>query len=944
VSPYASNIVLAKKRDGWRLCIDHRQLNNQTLADSYCVPRIDACLDSLAGMKYFSAIDLRLAYHNVPIREQDQNKTTFVSKYGAYRFKRMSFGLKGAPACWSRCMDMILSGLNPAICVAYLDDIVCFSRDLPTHLLRLEEIFKRLAANSLKLKPSKCKFLRTSIDYLGCLVSEDGVQVSPEKISAVTNWPSCQSASEARSFIGLASYHRKHIKDFAKIAYPITQLLKPGTKFVWTDACQQAMDTLKHCLVSSPILSLPRDDLPYVLDTDASDVSIACVLSQMYPDGSERVVSYCSTKLDDRQRNYCVTRRELLAVIHYLKQHKHLLLGNRCLVRTDHAALLWLKRIKEPVGQQARWLEILEEFDQLTFQHRPGSQHKNADALSRRPCDRPRCCPKEIIVAPAIGLQTSSSELRNTEPLVTAAISANNTSSGQIDLQFNPSIVADHQRRDHEISLIIDAVVKGQQPPKHIIMAWSKESKAIINQFERLTVNTYQALCRVFVNVGAADSLQVIMPPALRHSFLQQLHVNLGHLGRRRLETAVRQRAYWPGWLNDVKLVYKHCQQCNAYVRGKPAHVTPLKPIVAGDVWEVIAIDISGPFPSSNGYKAILSVQDMFSKWVQVFPLRTQTAAEVAKCLFTKLFPTTGFPAKILSDQGKNFDSELMHSLCKFAGIDKIRTSSYKASTNGQIERWMKTMNSILGKLVTECQKDWPLHLNNVTMAYNSTVHSSTGYSPNKLFLNRELRLVSDLAWGLGPQTSSFETYDSFVEQVTNLQMLDFQRVRDTLRKSAQYRKLHYDVDLKSAEAITLGSLVWYYYPRRYKGRTPKWQRMFIGPMKVIRVIDAHNFVVQKSSKSKPMVVHRDKLKLYYPPDTVATQQMNDSVNAASPVQADPVLSQQTRSTPALNPTVDSNNLLTTQTVTDSTSRPNIQQRPKRVVKLPARLMHSFSM
>jgi hypothetical protein len=245
----------------------------------------------------------------------------------------MTFGLLNAPAsCRSRAIDLVFSGLTPSMCVAYLDDVVCFSNDLPTHLYRLECIFQRLAAHNLKLKPSKCSFLQTSISYLGHLVSQAGVGTSPHLVRDILEWPACTNAKEIKVFLGLShGYYRKYLKNYAAIVSPLTDLLQANTPFIWTTECQQAMNTIKQLLTTAPILALPRFDRPFILDTDCSNISMGSVLSQLDDDRNERVICYSSKKLTDRQKNYCVTRRELLAVIYYLKYYKHYLLGTKCL-------------------------------------------------------------------------------------------------------------------------------------------------------------------------------------------------------------------------------------------------------------------------------------------------------------------------------------------------------------------------------------------------------------------------------------------------------------------------------------------------------------------------------------------------------------------------------------------------------------------------------------
>ena len=326
---------------------------------------------------------MRSSYHQVELEAADADKTAFICREGMFKFVTTPFGLCNAGATFQRVIDMVLSGLSFDVCLAYIDDVIIFSKTIDDHFVRLRLVLERLQGAGLKLKPSKCFLLQKSVAFLGHVVSAEGVAAHPDKTKAVAEWPVPTCVRDVRAWLGSTGYYRRYVKHYASVAAPLTSALQQGVKFEWTEEMQRSFDELKAALTSPPVLAMPTPDGVFTLDTDASDLAIGGVLSQAQG-GSERVIAYASRKLSRTEKNYSVTRRELLAIVHFMKYFRHYLLGVRFRIRTDHAALLWLHRIPEPVGQQARWLELMKEYT-FFVEHRPGKSHANADALSRLP-------------------------------------------------------------------------------------------------------------------------------------------------------------------------------------------------------------------------------------------------------------------------------------------------------------------------------------------------------------------------------------------------------------------------------------------------------------------------------------------------------------------------------------------------------------------------------
>ena len=366
---------------------------------------------------------------------------------------------------------------------------------------------------------------------------------------------------------------------------------------------------------------------------------------------------------------------------------------------------------------------------------------------------------------------------------------------------------------------------------------------------------------------GKSVIWQVVLPRMFRIEFLRIAHGGMtgGHLGKSKMKLSVQKRAYWPTWSSDIDYYTKTCEECAKYHRGSVPCQAPLQTPPIGEPWERVSIDITGPHPrSTSGKQYILTLVDHFSKWAEAIPIANHTAQTVAKALMINVFVKFGVPLQLLSDRGPEFESELFSDLMKSMDIDKIRSSAYKPSTNGVVERFHRTLNSMLGKVVSESQRGWDQKLPFVLAAYRASVHNATGYSPNQLFLGREVYMPVDLVLGVPEEDRAVpRTYDQYVQSLRDKVESSYELAREHLQTAAELRKKSYDVKVRKKE-FEVGQWVWYYYPRRFQRKSPKWQKMYTGPYLIVKVIEPVNYVIQKSVRSKPFVVHTNKLKLCY--------------------------------------------------------------------------------
>lgn len=392
-SPWASPILLVRKKDGTvRPCVDYRSVNKVTKVDAFPIPKVDQCIDAVAGATIFSTLDLTSGYFQVPVREEDIPKTAFTTKHGLFEFTSTPFGMTNSGATFQRVMELALKGLQWQTCIIYIDDIIVFGSDFDEHIQRLRSVLERFRQANLKLKATKCELLKETVTFLGYKVTATGIKPDPNNVAKILQWAIPTNVTEVRQFLGLCSYYRKHVRNFSSIAKPLFDLTKNDSQLKWTSECQNAFDILKQELTSPKIMTLPRNEGKFILDVDASDFGIGAVLSQMQ-EGREKVISYASRSLNKAERNYCVTDKELLAIRYFVEYFRHYLMGQEeFIVRSDHRALKWLFSFKSPKGRIARWLEILSGYT-FTIEYRQGNHHGNADGLSRCPNPRDCTCP-----------------------------------------------------------------------------------------------------------------------------------------------------------------------------------------------------------------------------------------------------------------------------------------------------------------------------------------------------------------------------------------------------------------------------------------------------------------------------------------------------------------------------------------------------------------------
>ena len=864
-SPWASPIVLVGKKDGSvRFCVDYRKVNGITRKDAYPLPRVDDTLDTLAGSKWFTTLDLISGYWQVELEEKDREKTAFCTPDGLFEFKVMPFGLCNAPATFQRLMDMVLAGLQWTNCLVYLDDIIVVGKTFSQHLRNLTQVFERLRAAGLKLKPTKCHLCSEQVEFLGHVVSPEGVSTDPKKIAKVAEWPIPTSKKEVQQFLGLAGYYRRFISEFAKIARPLHRLTEKTATFNWDNDCQEAFETLRDKLISAPILAFPDLEKPFILDTDASDKGIGAVLSQRDEEGAERVVAYASKSLSRAEQHYCVTRKELLAVVYFIRHFRPYLLGRKFMLRTDHGSLTWLANFREPTGQLARWLEQLQEFD-FDICHRPGRRHQNADAMSRIPCKQ---CGRT-----SHGLDNAASTV--------AALSQGIRST---PMERSSSEIRTHQLKDPQIGYILKAKESGQQPSAAEARSQGRAARRLNQLWERLQVRDGTLLRQYEDDSGKQKWLQLVLPPELQQEVMREIHSGVisGHLGEQKMLSQLKERFYWPSMAEDVRHWCQTCSVCATKKSPQQGSRAPMQTIQAGSPMQVVAVDITGPLPESEaGNRYILVVGDYFTKWMEAYAIPDQEATTVATKLVDEFYCRFGPPEQLHSDQGKQFESKLIQQICSILKISKSRTTAYHPQCDGLVERFNRTLKHMLATSLKDHPFDWEDRLRKVCMAYNTSVQASSGYTPFYLLYGREARLPIDLMYGTKrPSPQSVHEYASNLKQSLNDA---YSAVRQQLNQAHARQKQYYDRKVHG-EPYKKGDLVWLHNPTVPPGQSAKLMHPWTGPYRIVERLSEVDYRIQELfGKKTPSVVHFDRLKRCHPDTRFPDQDTSDDTPQDQP-------------------------------------------------------------
>ena len=852
-SPYGAPILFVPKKDGrWRMCIDYRALNKQTIKDRYPLPRIDDLLDRLGKAKYFSTIDLASGYHQIAMKEDDIPKTAFRTHRGHFEFLVMPFGVTNAPATFQRLMNKVFAKELDAFILVYLDDILVFSQTKEEHLEHIRIALGRLRDAKIYARLHKCEFYKDKVEYLGFDVSARGVQPSPDKVRAVVEWPKPSSVKDVRSFLGLAGFYRRFIKNFSLKARPLTELTRDDATWRWDEPQEIAFKTLKRSLVTAPVLHMPNFDLPFVLTTDASAVSVGGILEQDFGSGLQPV-AYESKKLSPTEMRYSAYERELLGIVWAIGKWRHYFEGRKLIIQTDHSSLRHLPNQPSVNRRIWKWVSILQGYD-IDIRHIPGKINP-ADTLTRqawvgdaREVAKVKDVDRELVdmirVAESANdqdIQMKLNELYSKVEDIEKKNKAQESVLSKISSDEGQAVLSVASSRVTLENDFRQRLVRGILADEDYTEMWRKlqdpnETNEVIEGSRKYRIK--RGLLKVHEEQQSTtyEYWRTVLPndDNIKRTVLKELHCvpYSGHPGFARTLEVVRTSFFWKHMHQDVRAFVIDCPVCQTE---KSSHLQPagrLMPLpLPTRKWEHVAIDFVTGMPEDNGMNAIMTVVDRATKMTHFIPCsETITAKGTAQLYWQHVGKLHGIPAVIISDRDPRFTSRYWRELWRLLGTDLRMGSGFHPESSGQVERFNQLLEQTLRCAVHQYgeARRWTEVLPVVEFAVNNTPNRTTGYTA--FYLNYGFHPLSPAQMLSKTEATNNEAVQQFISRLQQ----DFQTALQQLTQAGEAMKRFADRRRREESVYRPGDLVLLSTRHlRMRDVPAKLQRRFVGPFRV---------------------------------------------------------------------------------------------------------------
>ena len=813
-SPAGYPILFVPKKDGkLRLCVDYRGLNNVTIKNSYPLPLISELQDRLQGAKWFTKFDIPGTYNRIRMKEGEEWKTAMRTRFGLYEYTVMPFGLTNAPATFQAYINNVLRKYLDVFVVVYLDDILVYSTDERKHVEHVRKVLQALKDADLRVKPEKSEFHKQEIEFLGYIVSEKGLKMDPSKVKSILEWPKPQSVKDIQSFLGLANFYRKFVRDYSRIAQHLTDATRKDVPFKWNALMQGAFDELKHRFSTEPVLIMFDPGKEILMERDSSDLAMGACLNQKDDKGKWHPVAFHSRKFSAPEQNYEIHDKELLAIVEGFKQWKVYCEGSKypAQVYTDHKNLVYFTTTKVLNRRQVRWSEELSSYN-FEIHYRKGSENTKADALSRRPDymeERP---------------EVKQSVLQQTE---------------KGTLKYNHQVAATMTIRNDDLET-------------RIKVAYAKDKQA-----QRILEGEQQG-CTISGNGLILFQGLVYVPSQIKEEVIKGHHdgPTSGHPGVSKTIEAITRTYHFPHVRKKVQEYIAKCDLCHKI---KPKRHQPYgllkSPETPSRPWSSIALDFIVKLPLSEEpmtrvkYDSILTIVDRLTKEVRFIPyMESSNTTDLVYTFLRHVVSTQSLPNEIISDRDKLFASKFWQALTKQLGLNHKLSTGYHPQTDGQTERMNQVVEQYIRAYVSYRQDDWVKLLPVAQLAYNNSINETTGQTPFYANHGYHAELFRDPR----PAEEVTEAANLSIEELRNLQK-DLKRDIEFLNlKSAFYANKHRSRGpmLKEGDKV-------YLLRKNIETTRPskKLDHVRIGPFRIIRNIKGVSFELKlpKGMKIHPV-------------------------------------------------------------------------------------------
>ena len=750
-------------------------------------------MEALYGVKLFATLDLYNGYLQVLLKKDAAAKTAFITPNETGEFTRCMFSLMNAIFYLSKMMERVLGQCRNKIFIFYLDDILIFAKGWDDLMKKLNVIVIALEKAGLTLNLTKCVFGVDLVEYLGFILTTEGIEPGERKVRAIKEFPTPTNATEIRRFIGLASFFRRFVKGFAEIAAPLTRLTKADVKFEWLAAQINAFDTIKEKLTSRPVLALYNANASVTeLHTDASKVGLGAILCQSDKEGKMRLVYAISRKTSEPEQNYHSSKLELLAIVWAVQRLRQFLLPIRFEVITDCEALTHINISKTTNSQLIRWHMTLVEYDHRIV-YRPGNKMEHVDALSRAPVDE------------------------------TAGSAANVDSEVVFVIATREEEIILYQSGDEKLNRKIEILNKPEKDR-------TKYEKGEIKDY----VLENGLLCKS-VKEGNRVRKLFVVPDKLRKALVIRYHDLKNHFGVEKTLESLRRHYYFHNAKNYVKNHIKRCLECIIYKSKHGKQPGLLHPIPPGKrPFEIIHMDHVGPFVTSKrNNKYLFNIVDNFTKFTVSYAVKDTTTKSVLFCL-RKFLRDKGYPNRIVCDRGTAFTANDFQDFCKERHIRVTYTASRHPQANGLVERVNGIiLNALRTSEIDSPNREWDMRLPELVREMNLSVNKTTGKAPYEALMGYLPRFETDVV--RATLDEPYETPAKIRAEMT-----------ENISKAQKGYKERYDKGRLANVSYDVGDIVYVETYVKATGESTKLRCKRAGPYVVVKLLPGDVYQLQK--------------------------------------------------------------------------------------------------